>query len=143
MKQIDNKFELVNSLHAIKEEINSGLKLRVIIIDSLPPLFTNVDEYNVENNIFLNHTANVLHYLITECHVAIVVSNLITTWSEGNFQQQQIQEKLACGKYWISIPHNRLRFEKKTNNFKVSLITSCQFSINTSCNVTISKKGVT
>lgn len=142
MKQISTKHELINSLHSIKNELKNGLKLRVIIIDSIPCLFTNSGEYNVENNMYLNHLASIMRFLVTECHVVIIVVNLITVWSVGDFQESNVQENVSCGKYWLNIPHVRLRINRNEDNYKISVLKSNRLPCNASCVVEISREGM-
>lgn len=129
-------------MHSIKNEIRSGLKLRVIIIDSIPCLFTNSDEYNTENNMYLNHLANVLRFLATECHTVIIVVNLTTVWSAGGFQEPNIQENVSCGKYWLHIPHVRLKSNRNESNYNISVLKSDCVPCNASCVVEISQEGI-
>lgn len=102
-----------------------------------------MDEYNVENNIFLNHLVNIMYYLAMERHMIFFVVNLLTSWTEGDFEEKQVAENVACGKYWNSIPHNRLQIKRIADEkLQISLIKSCQFSLLASCDVVISDEGV-
>lgn len=133
----------MNSLYKIKDEIKSGLQCRIVIIDSLPPLFTNTEEYNVDNNIFLNHLVCNMYFVAMECHVAFVITNLLTTWTEGSFEEVQSVENVACGKYWISVPHHRLKIVKVDDvKCEISVLKSCEFALNKSCSVTIADQGI-
>lgn len=142
VKRVTTKYELLNSLFDIKKEISNGLKVRIIILDSLPCLFTNTDEYNVENNTLLNHMANIMHYLATECFVAIVVINLITVWSIGDFQEPNVKENISCGKYWLTVPHVRLKFERNEDNYKISVLKNQSKLSNSICFVKVENEGM-
>lgn len=143
VKRTTTKDELINSLYKIKEDLKKGLNCRLIIIDSLPPLFTNTDDYNVENNIFLNQIVCIMYFLANECHVVLVVVNLLTTWTEGGFEEMETMEKVACGKYWGSIPHHRLKMERiDQEKSRISLLKSCQFALDKDCEVVIAEGGL-
>lgn len=143
IKCITTKHDLINSLYTIKEEIRSGLKCRLVIIDSLPPLFTNTDDYNVENNIFLSQMASIIHYLASEYHMVFVITNLLRTWTEGGFQEIQMVESVACGKYWSNVPHNRMKIEKvDEDKCRISFLKSCEFPLDKLCDVLITNEGV-
>lgn len=144
IKHITTKHELINSLYSIKNEIKSGvLNCRLVIIDSLPPIFTNTDEYNVENNIFLSQMVSIMYYLAMECYMTFVVVNLLTSWTEGGFEVRQTVENVACGKYWSSVPHNRLKFERVDDEkCRITMLKSCQFALLGSCEVVIADEGM-
>lgn len=122
MKQINTKYELINTLHNIKEELIKGtIKTRLIIIDSLPPLFYANSDYN-RNNELINHVANILRFLANKFYVVFFITNLITLWKpEGN---ECVTEKVGCGKYWSSVPHTTLKIENFIENFQVSILKS-------------------
>lgn len=142
VKQVNSKFELINSLYKIKEDILSGMNLKLLIIDSLPPLFTKSDQYNVENNIHLNHVVNIMHFLTKECHIAIVIVNLISSWSDGDFKRQNLQDIISCGKYWRSVPHVRLRLDLNNGFCQISTSDSHSHSSGATCVVAINENGV-
>lgn len=123
IKRVNTKHELINSLFEIKDKLQSSLKLRVVIIDSLPALYWQSSDHS-ENNSFLNHTINILRYLALECNIVIVVVNLITLWNEGGFNtQDSYQEKVTCGGYWYNVPNVRLKFEGGSEDIcKVTLM---------------------
>ncbi|XP_018562696.1 DNA repair protein RAD51 homolog 4 isoform X2 [Anoplophora glabripennis] len=123
IKNISSQHELVNSLFEIKEKLQSGLKMRAVIIDSLPALYWQSADYSGNNN-FLNHTVNILRYLSIEYNLVIIVTNLITLWNEGGFNtQDSYQEKISCGGYWHNVPNVRLKFERTSQSAcKVTLM---------------------
>lgn len=119
------------------------MKCRLIIIDSLPPLFANTDEYNVENNIFLSHVVSIIYYIANEYNMLFIIVNLLTSWTEGGFEIQQTVENVACGKYWSGVPHERLKIEKIDEaKCKISLLKSCKFPLDGCCEVVISDEGM-
>lgn len=142
VKQVNSKFELINSLYKIKEEILNVINLKLLIIDSLPPLFTKSDQYNVENNIHLNHVVNIMHFLTKECHIAIVVVNLISSWSDGDFKRQNLQDIISCGKYWRSVPQVRLRLDLNNSVCQVTMLESHSHLSGATCTVAINENGV-
>ncbi|EFA10219.1 DNA repair protein RAD51 homolog 4 [Tribolium castaneum] len=110
------RYDLINSLYEIKNDLENNMKLRLIIVDSLPGVILNSNDH-LTNNLYLNHIANIMRYIATEHHVAFLVTNLITTWTDGGFKtQQETSETITCGKYWSSVPNTRLRIEKMENS---------------------------
>lgn len=122
VKQISTKYDLIRALFDIKQDLKNGSSVRIIIIHYLPVLFLDTNN-NTENNI-MNHLANVLRYIAHVHHVVIIITNLITTWNDGDFRfSSGIKEKVACGKYWLSIPNVRLGLNRKEENIlQISLL---------------------
>lgn len=142
VKKCETKFDVINSLYKIQQDLLAGLKLRIIIIDSLPAVFTRINEYNVENNIYLNHMVNILRYLITECHVVVIVVNLLMAWNEGDFKNQILHEKIACGKYWRNVPHTRLHLKINNDMCNLSVMKSSDIPLDSKCHLKITEQGV-
>ncbi|XP_060528589.1 DNA repair protein RAD51 homolog 2-like [Cylas formicarius] len=109
--EITTKFQLVSSLFDIKRQIENGKKVRLIFVDSLSVLFLGSKDF-VENNNILNHTANILRFLVNEYHVAVIVTNLMTQWFDDVKDSSSLRETVACGKYWYNVPDIRLKLEK-------------------------------
>lgn len=75
--------------------------------------------------------------------MTFVVVNLLTSWTEGGFEMRQTFETVACGKYWSSVPHNRLKIERvDEEKCRISWLKSCQFALVGNCDVVISDEGV-
>ncbi|XP_044271644.1 DNA repair protein RAD51 homolog 4-like [Tribolium madens] len=121
------KYDLINSLYEIKNDLENNMKLRLIIIDSLPSILLNSNDY-VTNNSYLNHIVNIMRYIANEHHIAFLVTNLITKFIDGGFNksQQENSEIISCGKYWSNVPNTRLKIEKTENSrgFKISVLSS-------------------
>ncbi|KAF7272016.1 hypothetical protein GWI33_015157 [Rhynchophorus ferrugineus] len=125
IKRIHDKYEIISALFDIKNELdNNANTVRLVIIDSLPTLFlTSAD--NTENNNILNHLANILRYLANKHHVAIIVNNLITIWAEGDISAiNNIHERIACGKYWKTVPNFRIKLKKLRQSIEICLVKS-------------------
>lgn len=97
-------------------------------------LFLSSNDHS-ENNNLLNHLANVLRYIAAEHNVAVIVTNLVTTWTEGDFQSyQETIEKIACGKYWRGVPNVKVKIGKKhREGVDVSLLKFNNVCSNVSC----------
>lgn len=122
LNQINTKYELINTLHNIKEELIKGtIKTQLIIIDSLPPLFYSNSDYE-RNNELMNHLANILRYLANQFHISFFITNIITSWKPAG--NETVIETVGCGKYWSSIPQTTLKIEKFTENFQISVLKS-------------------
>lgn len=102
----------MNSLFAIKDKIENGFPVKLLIIDSLPVLYNEAFNHT-ETNSFLNHTANILRYISNELNVAVIITNLVTLWNEGDFKSlDKFKEKIYCGSYWYNIPNVRLHLKR-------------------------------
>ncbi|XP_022917366.2 DNA repair protein RAD51 homolog 4 [Onthophagus taurus] len=123
IKQISTIHDLINSLFEIKHEIENGLNVKVIIIDSLPAILYQF-ERTVMVNPFLNHLVNILRFVSVEMHISIVVTNILTKkyvkWS-NNSTEASFTESIGCGKYWINIPNNRLTFRNELGNEEIQV----------------------
>lgn len=85
----------------------------------------------------------IMFYLATECYMTFVIVNLLTTWTEGGFEKRETIENVACGKYWSSIPHNRLKMEKvDEERYRISFLKSYEFPLEADCVVVITDEGV-
>lgn len=141
VKKVNSMHELVNALYAIKEEILKGLRLRVVLINSLPALMYSNSNRDPKYE-WLNHSVNVMRFLATEHHVAFVVTNLVTNWYEGDLGQQTFSETLGMGSYWARIPNTRLAIETDDRVRKVSVVRSNRLRIGKVCSVEINNRGV-
>ncbi|XP_066253045.1 DNA repair protein RAD51 homolog 4-like [Euwallacea similis] len=123
IRHITDKYELISAMFAIKQELEQGLSLRVIVIHSLSVLFASSTDRDENNNI-LNHLANILRYIAVEHNVAIILTNLVTTWTQGGFHGNSYTvEKIACGKYWSSVPNVCIKINELSENLsKLTLI---------------------
>lgn len=121
---------MFSSLHNIQEEVKNGVKVKLIVLDSLPVLYLQSSDLT-ENNGFLNYLSNTLNYLAKEFNIVIIITNLVTRWNEGDFKNINVlKERISCGTYWYNIPHVRLQIKKNGDKASVSLlknfrITSC------------------
>lgn len=125
VEEITTNHELINSLYAIKSELETCTtsKTRIIIIDSLSCVFSQYSMDHSENNNLLTHLVNCMHYLMCEYHVVFLITNLVTQWN--NFDLKSDSETVACGRFWSSIPNFKLRIEKNNDNSgTISLIKS-------------------
>lgn len=138
------KFDLINNLYEIKNNLEDNLKLRLIIIDSLPASLFSSNE-NIRSNSYLNHIINIMRYISTEHHIAFLIINLIKTWSDYNFNQSRASESITCGKYWFKVPNTRLKIEKieEKNSCKISVLSSdiLKNQLNRSVDIVLTDKG--
>lgn len=139
VKQLYTQHELVSALYQIKEDVYTRkLRLRLLIIDSLPPLFYQSQDFE-RNYGVMNDFVNVLHFLARELHIAIVVTNVITTWYEGDFNVDSVTtEKLGLGKYWYHVANTRLVIKKDT----VTILKSNRLPKGASCPIRICDEGI-
>lgn len=140
IKRIHNKYELITALYDIKNELdNNANSVRLVIIDSLPAVFLTSSD-NIENNNILNHLANILRYLGNKHHIAVLVTNLVTTWAEGDISAvNNVQEIIVCGKYWKNIPNYRIKLKKNIQNIEICLLKTNVIQNQKHCTVEISE----
>uniref|UniRef100_A0A6P7GCX5 DNA repair protein RAD51 homolog 4-like n=1 Tax=Diabrotica virgifera virgifera TaxID=50390 RepID=A0A6P7GCX5_DIAVI len=119
--RVTTKSEFLKYLLFIKHSVDNGKPIKLVIIDSLPPLcFISSDQ--TENNAFLCYTANILHYLAKEHNMVIIVTNLITLWNEGDFKNIDVmKERISCGTYWFGMPNVRICLKKDKYNCRMTL----------------------
>ncbi|XP_050504258.1 DNA repair protein RAD51 homolog 4-like [Diabrotica virgifera virgifera] len=119
--RVTTKSEFLKYLLFIKHSVDNGKPIKLVIIDSLPPLcFISSDQ--TENNAFLCYTANILHYLAKEHNMVIIVTNLITLWNEGDFKNIDVmKERISCGTYWFEMPNVRICLKKDKYNCRMTL----------------------
>lgn len=144
VKQINTKYELLNCLYSIQKEINEGLTLRLIIIDSLPPLFYQTED-SAKNCGVMNQFVNIMRFLAREYHIAFIVTNCITIWYEGDFSMEKaVTEKLGLGRYWFSIANLRLMIKQTQEicKYELSIVKSSKFSKGVNCIVSINDSGM-
>lgn len=116
VKHISSKYKLISTLFDIKQELEKGLDVKLIVIHSISVLILNSND-PVENNHILNHLANTLRYIAIELNVIIIVTNLITTRNEWVLEgNENIVEKVCCGKYWRGVPNVRLKITVGVDN---------------------------
>lgn len=112
VKLIPSKDKLISTLFDIKQELEKGLDVKLIVIHSISVLILNSND-TVENNHLLNHLANTLRYIAIELNVIIIVTNLMITWNEWMLEgNENMVEKVCCGKYWKGIPNVRLKISE-------------------------------
>lgn len=142
LKHLNTKYDLTNSLFDIKQQIQNGLNVRVIIIDSLAPLFMDTKD-NTENNNALSHCANIMRYIATQHHAVIIATNLMTLWRESSdFDTYDVLKKsTSCGKFWQTVPNVKITLEKHVDADKVKLEVIKGPKIDF-CDVTITDLGI-
>ncbi|KAK9731577.1 Rad51 [Popillia japonica] len=144
VKRINTLYELVNSLYQIKTETNNGLNVKLIVVDSLPALAYQFEEFSKCNSA-LNHLVNVMKFLTSEYYVCFVVTNILTTWYEGNIGEEKLlSEKIGSGKYWQSVPNTRLKFVsgEVDGKYEISIVKSNEIITGTKCYVRIGDVGM-
>lgn len=139
-------YELIRSLEEVKKKLEEEeMRLRLIIIDSLPSVVLSVDD-TVKKNAILNLLANIMRCMTSELHVCFLIINLIINWNDGEFQTGILTEKTACGKYWKSVPNTRLKMEKLDNQdniYSVKVMKSDTLinKVDANVNIQISEEG--
>lgn len=123
----------------------SEIKLRLIIIDSLPSVILSCDD-PAKNNAILNVLINIMRYMTSELHVSFLIINLIINWNDGNFKNVGVPiGRVACGKYWKNVPNTRLKFEKLEGQdvYSVTVMKSDTLinKVNASVNIQLSDEG--
>ncbi|KAF2882983.1 hypothetical protein ILUMI_23211 [Ignelater luminosus] len=144
VKQINTKYELLNCLYSIQKEIDEGLTLRLIIIDSLPPLFYQTEE-SAKNYGVMNQFVNIMRFLAREYHLAFIVTNCITIWYEGDFSMEKaITEKLGLGRYWLSIANFRIMIKQTQEicKYGLNIVKSNKLPKGVNCTVNINDSGM-
>lgn len=142
VSKINSLHELINTLHNIKTNFKK-FNLRLIILDSLPPLIYQMEELQTAYGL-LNHAVNVMRFLITQYHVVFLVTNALTNWVEGCFgnEENAHSEKIGCGKYWFNVPNTRLKISNVITNREVTVLKSTYLASGAMCYVKINKLGV-
>ncbi|KAI4460772.1 dna repair protein rad51 4 [Holotrichia oblita] len=148
VKRINTLHELVNSLYEIKTETDNGLNVKLIVVDSLPALAYQFEEFS-KCNAALNHLVNVMKFLTSEYYVCFIVTNILTTWYEGNIGEEKLlSEKIGSGKYWQSVPNTRLKFVSAAaasatdGKYEISIVKSNEIITGTKCYVRIGDLGM-
>ncbi|KAF5292023.1 hypothetical protein FQA39_LY14140 [Lamprigera yunnana] len=145
INEINTPYELINYLYKIKNLLHvKKLKLRLIIIDSLPPLFLQISNFSKSYSL-MNDFANVMRFLAKEFHIAFVVVNVKTVWNEGDFGVEgNVTEKLGLGKYWFNVPNTRLMIKKctRSSDCTITILKSNRLAKGLQCSVGISDAGV-
>lgn len=121
--------ELLSLLHKMADDFRVDgrrtLGLRLIVIDSLPrPFFRFLGSDGSERQVLLNNLAAVLRFVAAECHVAVLVTNLVTSWTADHANDEEEGERVAethrqtpaLGKYWAHIPETRIAVKKIENS---------------------------
>nr|CAI5834544.1 unnamed protein product [Callosobruchus analis] len=119
--RVHTRPELLNTLFSIKQILSVNQTFKLLIIDSLPALYFFNDNHT-ENNSFMNYTVNILNYLVNECNLVILVTNLMTWWTDGDIKNvDTIKERISCGGYWSNVPNARIKLKKKGETCIVNL----------------------
>jgi hypothetical protein len=107
----------------------------------------------------MNHLANTMKYIVTECHVAFLVVNLAMQFLvEENVHADVSNEclpqdenlvicdtmKPALGKYWLDVPCTRLFMHKidSSERRQITVMKSTSLSTRKYCKVLIHPTGV-
>ncbi|KAK6638647.1 hypothetical protein RUM43_006914 [Polyplax serrata] len=117
--------KLLNDLHHLTTSLSQSseryLGFKLIIIDSLSILFQSFYNF-AEGNTVLNKIANIMKMLVVEYHLAILITNFVTSWtSEMSSGDSEIEmpvnfsrvEMPALGKYWAYVPNVRIMSRKR------------------------------
>lgn len=142
--QICTKYELINCLYKIKEELSNGLKLRLIVIDSLPSLFYQSENYD-KNYGIMNSFVNIMYFLASKFHIAFIVTNASIIWNENSTEiEKPIFAKLGLGKYWSNVPNSRFMLKKNidTDVYQFLVMKSYKYPKEKQCTVRISDLGM-
>ncbi|XP_008543628.1 DNA repair protein RAD51 homolog 4 [Microplitis demolitor] len=146
---LKNITELLTVLHNFSSSFkanNDKDKPKLIIIDSLPVIFSMLEE-NTENFGSLNYLANVCRNLVTECCLSIVTVNLLRVWRDNDdLRELSADDPMDLvphlGKYWINIPNTRLFIDKQDNETReIKVLQSIDLEVNSSVQVTVDDTG--
>ncbi|KAL3268595.1 hypothetical protein HHI36_007703 [Cryptolaemus montrouzieri] len=111
IQSIETKYDLLNGLQELVHKLENNFCIRMIIIDSLAAVILNNSKIS-ENNLILSHLARLMHFIATKYHVVFLVTNLVTSWMEGDFSAQLgSKTTIACGKYWYTVPNTRINLK--------------------------------
>ncbi|KAF5308528.1 hypothetical protein FQR65_LT06193 [Abscondita terminalis] len=145
IKQIFTVYDLVNTLYEIKSLLSSKkLRARLIIIDSLPPLFYSISNFS-ERYSLINSMVNIMQVLAKEFHTVIVVTNITTMWYDNYGVENRITEKVSLGKYWFNIPNTRLMIKKSvagTSDYLITIVKSNRLLEGSECVVKLTESGI-
>lgn len=110
----------------------------------MPTLLYQFEEFFQFSSV-LNHLINNMKFLACEYCTCFVVTNVLTTWYEGNVGEENVLlEKIGSGKYWQSISNTRLKFVKMDcEKFEISIEKSVEIPVDRKCIVSISDLGLT
>lgn len=131
--QINSIHQLINVLHTIKKELAKIKRVRLIILDSLPALTTKLKDPLITNGL-LNQCANVMRFLASEFHLAVIVTNIYSIWYQGDFNEGQCRVETAnCGQYWYNVPTTRLKMERGDESVTMTVMKSAFLLTNERC----------
>ncbi|XP_049812665.1 DNA repair protein RAD51 homolog 4 [Schistocerca nitens] len=153
---VRNIYQLFSFLHKWKEdlqEMRGDYSIRLVIIDSLPPLFFNFyGEGHNDGLPQMNHLSNLIRHLAQEHHIAFLVVNLATQYFEADGLLSEGKIKNACeetknysnvkpalGKYWLHLPNTRLLVEKRpcSQEAQITVTKSASIPLGRSCKVNL------
>ena len=146
VSRVTNINELLTLLYSLTNSLKSN-PTSVIIIDSLPAIVLKSSKNNTAT-INLNQLSNVCKFLIKECQQIMIITNIISQWSEvdGFVLDQETKPvtiKPTLGKYWLHVPDTRLLMEQLENEErKISVWKSTVLKSQTFCTVNITEAGV-
>lgn len=146
VSRIKNKEELLTLLHHLASTLKSE-EPTFIIIDSLPSIFFKSSK-NHQATTGLNQLTQVCKYLASECQQIVIVTNILSQWSEIdgfvlNQQTNPISVKPVLGKYWLHVPNTRLLIEHQDNETRtISVWKSTGLELELNCKVQIDNSGV-
>ncbi|XP_063238672.1 DNA repair protein RAD51 homolog 4-like [Bacillus rossius redtenbacheri] len=145
--RVSDSYQLLGALHRLKTALQDGREGggagRLVVVDSLAALFFSyLGEDHNDGLSQLNHVANVLRFLASECHVAVVVVNVAVRGGDDLRQQQDEAAagtlRPALGRYWAHVPSTRLLLQDGT----LSVAKSTHLPRGASCPVHVTDKGV-
>nr|CAH7741315.1 unnamed protein product [Callosobruchus chinensis] len=140
--RVHSRPEFLNTLFGVKKILRANQTSKLLIIDSLPALYF-LNDNHTENNSFLNYTVNILNYLVNECNLVVLVTNLMTWWSEGDIKTvDAMKERISCGGYWANVPNARIKLKKKGETCIVNLTKAVKaMPSNCECELTFTSQG--
>lgn len=136
VKQCYTKYDLLNTLYAIKEDIDNNVNTtHLIVIDSLPSIFYCVINYKRDADL-LKSIVNIMGILCKKKYVSFIVTNFYSRIMQSNAWTERIEGgtdwernsdvlmKIECQEesFKITITRNENVFAKNLNN-------SCVFYI--------------
>ncbi|KAL0269487.1 UNVERIFIED_CONTAM: hypothetical protein PYX00_007198 [Menopon gallinae] len=146
--------ELLSLLQKLTKDLDEAegrtLGFRIIIIDSLSCLFFRFlgADWN-EGLVLLNNLASLLHFIAVEYHIAILVTNLVTSWTvdDVNDEEEELfpeqKQTPVLGRYWAHVPDTRINVKKmeNANNWLLVIMKSTTQAFGKTANVTLTKSG--
>lgn len=132
-------YELITFLHDFIKRADEKTA-RLLVVDSLAALFYQLLGDPNESASLLSSVRSLLAYIANEMHVAVLLTNLTTTWLGADSEEVH---KASMGKFWAHVPTTRFTVTRlSSSDILLTVTKSSTLGLGSSITLSVSETGV-